>query len=304
MSDLISKKCLYCGNNFEVKQFPTNKLCKDGFECYCKKCKKSQVTSKELLIEYLKMNSLQFNDANWKASLKWAKDRELKKHKDRLPDNFNAIVDCTAIGKYFQQCNISGDFEHSKLTVDNSVKRSGRKVEVSAELVDKWGVYKPEEILLYEGRYQKLKNSFQLPTESHKEFLKKACVCGVKADMAMAKDDVNEAKKWMDMFKDITTSGKIAPNQMSKADLSGGLDTFGQLARHVEIHQDIIPLLPKYLKRPQDDIDFTILCYINYERALHDLPLCKYEDLYEFIQKRKREYEEMQNHDYIEEGEI
>ncbi len=169
-----------------------------------------------------------------------------------------------------------------------------QQIIITRELIDKWGDgYEPREYLLFENKYNNLKNSFQLQTESHKEFLRKTCVCSVKADMAMARGDVSGAKHWIAMFKDMSTSGKITPAQMSKADLSGGLDTFGQLARHVETHQDIIPLLPKYLRKPQDDIDFTILCYVNYERQLHDLPLCKYEDIYKFIEDRKKDYNEM-----------
>lgn len=167
------------------------------------------------------------------------------------------------------------------------------EVEISKELYKKWGRgFKPIEILEFEDKYEILSNSYQVKTELHKEFLKKACIASVKMDKAIAKGDAKEAQQFSTIFKDMTSAGKLQPNQMSKADLSeGGLDTFGQLAREVEKTVDIIPILPQFKERPSDKADFTIWCYVNYIRNLQNLPTVEYRDVYNYYEQRKLDWE-------------
>ena len=97
------------------------------------------------------------------------------------------------------------------------------------------------------------------------------------------------------MFVKTSQAGKLQPSQMSKADLSQGMETVSQLVKMVEQAVDIIPIMPQYKKRPLDDIDFALWCYINYIRDLFSMPPVEYEETYEFYEKRKAEFNEKLN---------
>jgi hypothetical protein len=165
-------------------------------------------------------------------------------------------------------------------------------LELLEKLKDKFGDgYPDEEYLLFEKKYQGLRTSFQLLTTMHDEYFREYCINRVKETLAKAKGDFKEAKEWAAMVKTVAEAGKLKPSQMSKADLSGGLDTFGQLARMVEEKLEIMPLLPYFIEKPKDKVDVTLWCYINYVRDLKGLPECEYKEIYEFYDRKKEDYE-------------
>lgn len=160
------------------------------------------------------------------------------------------------------------------------------------ELKEKYGHgYPDDEYILFEKKFNKLKPSFQLPTTMHEEYLREYCVNKVKETIAKSKGEFKEAKEWAMMAKESAEAGKLKPSQMSKADLSKGLDGFGQLSRMVEQHQDILPLLPKFTQQPKDKVDITLWLYINYIRDLQGLPPAEYKDIYHFYEERRKDYE-------------
>lgn len=159
-------------------------------------------------------------------------------------------------------------------------------------LKEKYGHgYPDDEYILFEKKFRKLKPSFQLPTTMHEEYLREYCVNKVKETIAKAKGEFKEAKEWAAMAKESAEAGKLKPSQMSKADLSKGLDGFGQLSRMVEQHRDIIPLLPKFTQQPKDKVDITLWLYVNYIRDLEGLPEAEYKDIYQFYDERRKDYE-------------
>jgi hypothetical protein len=164
---------------------------------------------------------------------------------------------------------------------------------VTSDLILKWGDYSPEEIKAFERKYQMLKNNYQEKTAMHTEALLIYIRYRVKEEMATQKGDVREAKEWGALAQKAAQDAKINPSQLSKSDLSDGLDSFSQLVRSVEQAVDIIEILPKFKERPQDSVDMTIWCYINYIRDLKGLPLAEYKDIYAFVEERKKEYENM-----------
>lgn len=290
MGERLTKKCLHCGKTKTMKFFTKTPFLKDGYELYCRDCKKKIISNLDDLKDYLKQHNIQFNQDCWNESWEYVRKRELKKYiNDNLPPNIEDIILSKSVGKYFSLYNLSGKWEATPFNTNVEIKSGD--IEVSGEMINKWGSgYDPKLYDLFEQKYRRLSNTYQLPTESHKEFLIKACVCSVKADLAMAENDVKSAKEWMTMFKDTTSAGKLQPSQMSKADLSMGMDTFGQLTRMAEEAVDIIPILPQFKKRPKDLPDFNIWCWINYVRNLQGLPLCTYEEVYKFYEDRKKDY--------------
>ena len=171
------------------------------------------------------------------------------------------------------------------------MKISSEELKQLPLLKEKYGYgYPDDQYFLFESKYSLLKPSFQLLTTMHEEYFKEYCINKVKETLAKARGDFKEAKEWAAMVKDVAEAGKLKPSQMSKADLSAGLDGFGQLARTVEEKMEIMPILPKFISQPKDKPD--VCCrYINYARDLKGLPEAEYKDIYEFYEERRKDYE-------------
>lgn len=147
-------------------------------------------------------------------------------------------------------------------------------------------------------KYEKLKLNYTLQTNLHQEALATYVRFKVKEEIATARGDVDEAKKWYDAAQNAAASGKLTPKQLSEADLQGGINSFSEIFKAVEQAVDIIPILPRFKYRPNDALDFNIWCYINYARDLQGLPQCDYEDVYKFYDRKKEEYLEQYGDPY------
>jgi hypothetical protein len=180
------------------------------------------------------------------------------------------------------------EIQHVKENINvNSILKN----EITDDLINKWGFgYEKEEYIAFERKYNMLKNNYQEKTAMHTEALLTYIRYRVKEEISTAKNDMKAAKEWGQLAQKAAQDAKINPSQLSKSDLSDGLDTFGQLVRTVEQAVDIIPILPKFKEKPQDKVDFTIWCYVNYIRDLKGLPLAEYSDIYNFYEERKQEY--------------
>ena len=166
-------------------------------------------------------------------------------------------------------------------------------------LIDKWGIgYSDDELYSFEKKYDLLKNNYPEKTAMHTEALFTYIRYRVKEELATAKGDVGEAQKWGTLADKASERAKINPSQLSKADLSNGLNGFGEMARAVEKAVDIIEILPKFKEKPQDKVDFTLWCYINYVRRLKNLPDAEYKDIYNFYEERKKEYKKTSNREF------
>jgi hypothetical protein len=166
-------------------------------------------------------------------------------------------------------------------------------------LIDKYGLgYSDEELYSFERKYDLLKENYPQKTAMHTEALLTYIRYRVKEELATAKGDVTEAQKWGQLADKASERAKINPSQLSKADLSGGLNGFGELSRAVEQAVDIVSILPKFTEKPQDKVDFTLWCYINYIRRLKNLPDVDYKDIWHFYEERKEEYKKEPNREF------
>ena len=174
----------------------------------------------------------------------------------------------------------------------NITKSRYENFEVTDDICDRWGWdYTQKEYFYFEKKYEMLKNNYPEKTSMHTEALLKYIRFSVKEELATADGNVGEAKSWGSLAKDAATSAKINPSQLSAVDLQDGLSGFGQLVRAVEQAVDVIPILPKFTQKPQDVVDFTLMCIINYQRDLKGLPPAEYKDIWKFYEDRKKEYE-------------
>ena len=265
-----------------------------GLLPYCKKC----------CIKYSLNSSGEFNVEKFKDMLKKV-DRPFLY--DILSNNLKKYKKIeSSIGFYFKDL---GMMQYRGLKYKDSIfspediKNKNEELEVikpkisnNAErnsLIDKWGFgYSDEELYYFEKKYDLLKENYPQRTAMHTEALLTYIRYRVKEELATAKGDVSEAQKWGQLADKASERAKINPSQLGKADLSGGLDGFGELTRAIEQAVDIVPILPKFIARPQDKVDFTLWCYINYVRRLKNLPDAEYKDIWRFYEDRKEEYKQ------------
>jgi hypothetical protein len=257
---------------------------KTGKVPICKQCIKEMIDYDDMdsIYKLLRQIDVKFDYTYW------------DKAKESKSDTF---------GRYIAMANSLPQFENTSW--DNSVFEAQedeedkdepyvrtKKFKVTDEIVDKWGMgYSVQEYEFFERKYRTLKNNYQEKTAMHTEALLTYVRYRVKEEVATAKGDVKSAKEWGSLAQKAAQDAKINPSQLSKSDLSDGLDTFGQLVRTVEQAVDIIPILPQFKEKPHDKPDFTMWCYINYIRDLKGLPIANYEDVYRFYDDRKREME-------------
>jgi hypothetical protein len=184
------------------------------------------------------------------------------------------------------------DIEVVETVVDNTPIELPEGFDLD-RLKDKWGEeFKTRDLVKFEEKYIELRKNYDIKTSAHDEFLRHACIASVRARQCFARNDIDGAKAWMGIFKDTTSAGKLQPSQMSKADLSGGLNNFSEFYRSLEEVKGIIEILPEFKRQPRDDADFVIWCNINYMRRLKGLPDCKYEDIWEFYEEMVQSYDE------------
>ena len=190
------------------------------------------------------------------------------------------------------ELNYDSSLDHNAYTPTNkqNINSHMNVFIVTEEIIDKWNFgYATEEYYYFEKKYNQLKNNYSEKTAMHTEALLNYIRYRVKEELATAKGDVKEAKEWGSLAKDAATAAKINPSQLSAADLTDGLSGFGQLVRAVEQVVDIVEILPKFKQKPQDNVDFTLWCYINYVRGLKGLGDCEYKDIYGFYEQKKKD---------------
>lgn len=163
--------------------------------------------------------------------------------------------------------------------------------EVTPEIISLFGEgYTKSDYKKMYKKYEKLKLNYTLQTNLHQEALATYVRFKVKEEDATAKGCVDEAKKWYDAAQNAAANGKLTPKQLSAADLQKGMNSVCELVKAVEQATDIIKIMPQFKYRPIDAVDFTIMCYVNYERKLNGQPCVEYEDIYSFYDKKKEEY--------------
>lgn len=280
------KLCLKCS---KVKKKNTgfynsyNSWHSDGKMPYCKQCLKKSFDENNVatIKEILRQVDKPFQYELW----------EKAKEDDR-----------ETLGAYFILINLNNKYDtYADSIFEPGDKQGslGNKDGSSTSYIDldrlesKWGSgYSYEEYQYFEKKYDTLKHHYPEKTSMHTEALLTYIRYRVKEELSTAKGEVKDAKEWGQLASKAAQDAKINPSQLSQSDLTGGLDTVGELVRAVEQVEDIIPVLPRFKSKPHDKPDFTIWSYINYARDLEGKSLVDYEDVYEFYEARKKEYEE------------
>jgi len=282
-------KCLNCkSDKNKEKDFYNSKsklYSELGKAPICKTCLKSMINYDDINSVYsvLQQLDVMFDIEYWNKAV------------ESKSDTFGRYISMTSTLHQFTGTSWKDSVFEKKVELQNNQNTSSTQSSsftVTDDLIDKWGEnYTSEEYRSFERKYHNLKNNYQEKTAMHTEALLTYIRYRVKEELSTAKGDVKEAKDWGALAQKAAQDAKINPSQLSKSDLSDGLDTFGQLVRSVEQAVDIIPILPQFRERPQDKVDFTLFCYVNYVRDLKGLPHATYEEIHAFYDQRKKDYE-------------
>ena len=170
---------------------------------------------------------------------------------------------------------------------------------VTPEIIDLFGEgYTTSMYKKMQEKYDKLKINYTLQTNIHQEALAPYVRFKVQEELATARGDVTEAKKWYDAAQSSAQDAKLTPKQLTKADLDSGVTSMSELTKALEQAVDVIKILPRFKYRPNDAVDFNIWCYVNYERRLNGQPEVAYEDVYKFYDEKKKQYIEQNGDPY------
>lgn len=202
---------------------------------------------------------------------------------------------------------ISKEYTDIKTELSGKSKANNKKIfkeneeqfEVTQEILDLFG--EGYSLIEYKNMYKKyleMRDTYVIQTNIHKEALLTYVRFKVKEELATASGDVEEARKWYGAAQDAATKAKLTPQQLSKADLQGGITNFSDIFKAVEESNERIPIFPEFKYRPNDAVDFIIWCYINYERNLNNMPEVPYSDIYKFYDEKKQEYIDMYGDPY------
>lgn len=294
-SEIIDKERLLCMscNTQKIKDSnfynTNNKLYENvGKIPICKKCLKSRVdyNNMESIYSILRQFDIMFDIEYW------------EKAENSKSDTF---------GKYITMANSLPQFNgagwNSSVFELNKSDNSEENKEVASsdglnsnftltdDILNKWGYgYLPEEYISFEKKYEKLIKNYGEKTALHTEGLLSYIRFRVKEEMATAKGLVKDAKEWGALASKAAQDAKINVSQLSKSDISGGVDVLAQLFEAVETEVGVIPLLPKVLEQPYDDADLIIWSIINYYRRLEDKPKVQYKDIYSFYDEMLEEH--------------
>lgn len=181
-------------------------------------------------------------------------------------------------------------FNDTPIFLDD-IEEDESEFEVTRSIINRFGQgYTRAEYKAMVEKYDFLSQSYPDLTNLHTEALITYIRYKVKEEFATASGAVDEAEKWAALATKAADKAKLNPSQLSQNDLQGGLNSFSELMMAIEQVVDIVPILPQFKYRPQDAVDFTIWCYVNYIRKAEGKPLCEYEDVYRFYDERKAEY--------------
>ena len=165
-----------------------------------------------------------------------------------------------------------------------------------------WGNgYTPYEYDSFQKRYDSLIDNYPNKTALHIENLKTYVVYKIKSEHLVASNnpDPNQIKLYTDLAIKQATMAKLNLDKLSASDLSQNLNSISEIAILVEKHVDIIPILPKFIAKPNDPIDVAILSIINYNRRMKGLEDAEHSDVYNFYQERLREFKDNENTDEV-----
>jgi len=289
--------CQNCGNlKKETEYYASyNPIHKMGKILYCKDCIKDMISDDQGNVildkvkETLRLMDKPFLYNIWKTSLEEGGEVMGVFMKNIQMPQYRKLgwADSKILPEIEQQLN----YDSANIDKNKQLNENKSDFNLTDEIVEKWGFgYQPEEYNYFEKKWNKLIDNYGEKTSFHIEGLITYIRFRVKEELATARGDVKEAKEWASLAKDSATAAKINVSQLSKSDISGGVELLPQLFEAVEAKVGIISILPKLKEQPMDDADLIIWCIVNYNRRLEDKSRIEYREIWTFYDEMLNEF--------------
>lgn len=296
--------CSECNEFKKPKDFYKSFGNKSGVTFMCKKClcnactnKDNKMIDREKMIEALRKIDRPFIEALYVKNVNkstnpqnviggYMKDTSLPQYK-------NATFSDSSFYTIEKQNNVE-----EKPTIINT------KIALSSEersrLLDKWGEFGDDELVKFERRYKAMSKSYQILSQMHEDSLIHVCRLEVFYTTALQEKNAADIKLFGEQLTKAKQEAKLNPNQLSKNDLtSTGANSFGEVSRLVASSREQIKLRMKYLRHPQDEIDFSIMCYINNLRESKGLRPASYEEIHQYYIDKIEKFNKRFNADVV-----
>ncbi|MCI1763648.1 hypothetical protein [Heyndrickxia oleronia] len=228
---------------------------------YCKKCLKDviDINDIETVYDILMQMDRPFLFEVWNSSIKEAE----KTKKDLFGIYYKNLLLNHKTLKWRDSVLESkkDNAEESKVNVDINSDYL-----ITTEIMSFWGSgYSSEQYSKLSIFWEDMKNSYEIETASHKDYLKKICIVSLKMEEALADSKIDHFKKLSDAYDKLMHSAKFTAVQRSAADRTGGLNTFSEFFEYIE-KEGFIPKF--HTNEPQDIVDETIKNLMNYTKNL------------------------------------
>lgn len=295
------KVCLFC---HKEKKYTTNNFYQninpyinDKFRV-CKKCIKTVINYNDMesILFTLHILNKPFIKEKWEECMQSQKDTwgEYIRQMSSLPQYKDLVWkdgDVTKVN------GISTDTN----TVELQLTHQNTQITQQQlnQLEEKYGYgFSVEEYINFEKRYDRLTSKgYSEKTALHTEKLISYIIFKVKSEMELAKGNISDSEKLAKLAQKEAQDGKLNVSQLSKSDISGGIDVLAQMFEAVETEAGVIPWLPKVQMQPNDEPDLVIWSIINYMRRLEDKPFVQYKDIWNFYNKMLNEFFIQQGYD-------
>lgn len=258
----------------------------DGRVHVCKKCLKNMIdyNDMETIYRAFQILDIPFFYNRWKECESRSGNRDIFGNYVRMANSeINEFKGARYSDSVFEPKESAIDMLKNNETIKNKKNKYEIEGMTKEQLIDKFGIgYTDEEYYCFEKKWRKLEGNYGQKTALHTEALANYVRFRVKEELATANGDVAEATKWGALAEKAQSSGKLSVSQLSKSDISGGVDLLPQLFEAVENEVGIISILPKLKEQPYDDADLIIWSIEEYLQRLEDRPRIKYKDIWNF----------------------
>ena len=130
----------------------------------------------------------------------------------------------------------------------------------------KWGsTYSFDDLIRLETLYLSTLQDFDIRTTTEKDYLRKICVCSLRYDKAVEADASDEARRWAQMYNDMTKASGFQPIQGQEND-KDSFDSVGSLVRFCESAAPIPPF--SLTPGEEDKLDLVLKDYKLYLKRL------------------------------------
>jgi hypothetical protein len=237
MAELSTKKCKHCGKTKPINNYIKSPFTKDGYEFYCKTCRKIFLTSYNDFVGYLTEHDSAINKKIWNDALKFARKKHIGKNDPKnLPESIEQDILSTAIRKYFSLANLPNMPKSKLITGDIKFEEEEEPIaeDVPEDISRRWGKNLTEEAYEYmESIYQDLISNYESDTPIQRLLYESTAKTFWEAEMARRKGDIVAYEKCMKVASSLLNDAKLKPVQKTIAD-SGGLATWGEWIKLIE----------------------------------------------------------------------